>query len=167
MSITIEKARPEDAEKLLAYLKQIGGETDNLSFGKEGLPFSVEAEAEYIAGMTDSHNDVMLLAKENGEIVGDASLHRLPRRMNHRGELGISVVKSHWNRGIGSRLLSEILAFARENRFEIIDLEVRSNNAAAIHLYEKHGFQRIFTYKGFMKINGESVDAEYMCLLLN
>ena len=34
---TIERARPEDAAALLEYLKIIGGETDNLSFGPEGV----------------------------------------------------------------------------------------------------------------------------------
>ena len=38
---TIERARPEDAAALLDYLKIIGGETDNLSFGPEGVPLSV------------------------------------------------------------------------------------------------------------------------------
>ena len=37
MNILITKAMPEDAKKLLEYLKKIGGETDNLTFGSEGL----------------------------------------------------------------------------------------------------------------------------------
>lgn len=35
MSVIIEKARAEDEKALLGYLKQIGSETDNLTFGKE------------------------------------------------------------------------------------------------------------------------------------
>ena len=54
MSIRIEKAIPSDAAKLLEYLKQVGGETDNLTFGSEGMPFSVEAEAEFISSMENS-----------------------------------------------------------------------------------------------------------------
>lgn len=38
----IREATPEDAEKIIAYLAQVGGETDYLSFGKEGLPISTE-----------------------------------------------------------------------------------------------------------------------------
>ena len=34
----IREAAPKDAEKIIAYLAQVGGETDYLSFGKEGLP---------------------------------------------------------------------------------------------------------------------------------
>ena len=37
MSIRIEKAVPSDAAKLLEYLKQVGGETDNLTFGPDIL----------------------------------------------------------------------------------------------------------------------------------
>lgn len=37
-AFTITRARPEDAAALLDYLKIVGGETDNLSFGAEGVP---------------------------------------------------------------------------------------------------------------------------------
>ena len=39
MGIIIEKATPSDAAMLLEYLKKVGGETDNLTFGPEGMPF--------------------------------------------------------------------------------------------------------------------------------
>ena len=45
----ITQAWPEDAAALLDYLKCIGGETDNLSFGPEGVPLDVEAETQYLA----------------------------------------------------------------------------------------------------------------------
>ena len=137
MSIRIEKAIPSDAAKLLKYLKQVGGETDNLTFGPEGMPFSVEAEAEFISSMENSIDNIMLLAKCDDKIVGCASLNRLPRRMKHRGDFAISVAKDYWNNGIGSQLLSNIIAFAKGNNFEIIDLQVRSDNKSAIHFYEK------------------------------
>ena len=126
MSIVIEKAMPPDAKALLDYLKQVGGETENLTFGAEGLPVDQEAEARYLAQMKSSKDDVMLLAKENGKIIGTASLNRLPRRMSHRGDFSISVLKEYWNQGIGSRLLEQILVFAREHHFTILDLQVRS-----------------------------------------
>ena len=46
--IIIKEALPEDAEARIAYSKQVGSETDNLSFGKEGFPVSVEDEQEAI-----------------------------------------------------------------------------------------------------------------------
>ena len=97
----IERAQPEEAAALLDYLKIIGGETDNLSFGA------------------------------------------------------------------ASALMEAILAFARENSFEQLNLEVRSDNARAIHLYEKYGFQKLCTFPNFFKINGEPIDFDLMNLELN
>ncbi len=166
MNIKIEKASPLDAKEILTYLKQVGGETDNLTFGAEGLPFSVEAEAEYIADMENSVDNIMLVAKEGGKIIGIASLNRLPRRMSHRGDFGVSVAKTYWNMGIGSMLMTEIIKFAKLNEFEIIDLQVRGDNANAIHLYEKFGFKKIGTHSAFHKVNNNNIPFDFMSLEL-
>ena len=164
MEIVIQKAAPADAEELLKFLKQVGGETDNLTFGGEGLPFTAEAEADYLRQMENSRDEMMLVAKADGRIVGNASLSRLPRRMGHRGDFSVCVAKEYWNKGIGSRLLSEILKFAKEQAFEIIDLQVRSDNLQAIHLYEKFGFQKIGQHPAFFKIGNEEISFDYMTL---
>ena len=164
MSIKIAKASPADAATILEYLKQVGGETDNLTFGAEGMPFSVEAEEAFLSGIEDSCDDIMLIAKDNEKIIGCASLSRLPRRMKHRGDFAVSVAKEYWNQGIGSRLLCKVLEYAKENAFEIIDLQVRSDNSGAIHLYEKYGFQKIGTHPAFFKIYGEDISFDSMYL---
>jgi len=166
MSIIFKRASSADAAKLLEFFKQIGGETGNLTFGQEGLPISVEAEAAFISKMEDSHDNIMLVAKENEKIVGTASLNRMPRRMSHRGEFSVSVAKKYWNQGIGSQLLSEILNFARDNAFEIIDLQVRSDNKRAIHIYKKFGFQKAGVHPAFFKIDNEYISFDYMYLKL-
>lgn len=166
MSIVIEKASPADAAAYLDYMKQIGGETDNLSFGGEGLSCTAEEEAAYFKGLEGSRDEVIFVARDGGRIVGDASLSRLPRRMQHRGDLGIAVVREYWNSGVGSRLLEEVIRFAGENSFRVIDLQVRSDNAAAIHLYEKFGFQRLGTHPSFFQMEGEEIPFDYMYLTL-
>ena len=166
MNLTIEKARPEDAAEILDFLKLIGGETDNLTFGAEGMPFTAQAEAEYIKSLENSCDGVMLIAKNDGRIIGSASLNRLPRRMSHRGDFSVAVVREYWNCGVGGKLLNAIVDFARENSFEIIELQVRSDNLSAIRLYEKHGFQKICTYPSFFKIGNEFYDADYMSLVI-
>ena len=164
MEILIEKATHKYAAEILQYLKQIGSETDNLSFGSEGLPFTTESEAKYLSQIENSCDEIMLIAQNNGKIVGNASLNRLPRRMNHRGDLSVSVLKEYWNYGIGSRLLLEIIDFAKNNSFEVIDLQVRSDNLAAIHLYKKFGFEKIGAHPAFFKIGGKEISFDYMCL---
>ena len=63
--------------------------------------------------------------------------------------------------------METILAFAKENGFEQLNLEVRSSNARAIHLYEKYGFRKLCTLPHFFKINGEYIDFDLMNLELN
>ena len=166
MSIIINNATPADAAEILAYLAQIGGETDNLTFGSEGLPFSAEAEAEYIAGFANSTESIMLVARMGDRIVGTADLNRQPRRMSHRAELGISVLRDYWGQGIATSLMERLIAFAKENDIEIIDLEVRSDNARAIRLYERFGFRKLCTYPRFFKIGDTYHDFDLMCLSL-
>ena len=86
--------------------------------------------------------------------------------MSHRGVFGISLKKAWWGCGAASALTEAILAFVRENGFEQLDLEVRSSNARAIHLYEKYGFRKLCTFPNFFKINGEHFDFDLMILEL-
>lgn len=44
---------------------------------------------------------------------------------------------------------------------------MRSDNARAIHLYEKYGFQKLCTFPNFFKINGKPIDFDLMNLELN
>lgn len=160
----IVRAQEQDAAALLEYLKIVGGETENLSFGVEGVPLNVEAEQAYLDVQVQSHNNIQLLAKVNGEIIGTASLNRQQNRMSHRAEFGISVKKAWWGCGVASTLMKYILAFARETGVEQINLEVRSDNNRAIALYKKFGFHKLCTFPGFFKINGELVDFDFMNL---
>ena len=65
----IREAVPEDAEKLIAFLVQVGGETDYLSFGKEGLPVSTEAEKKLIQSIKEGEHSVLYLAWKGEEII--------------------------------------------------------------------------------------------------
>ena len=164
MAITIERATPADASALLDFLKLVGSETDNLTFGAEGLPFSVESEEQFLRSIEHSTDEFMFVAKDNNRVVANASLSRLPRRMQHRGDFSVAVLKKYWNQGIGSQLLQEIISIAKEHNFTTIDLQVRSDNLPAIHVYEKYGFQIIGTHPAFFKLNNKDISFDYMYL---
>lgn len=166
MSITIQRAIVSDAAAILEHLRIVGGETDNLTFGAEGMPFSVEAEEQFIAQLQDSTEGLMLVAKDDEKVVAVATLNRQPRRMNHRGEFGLSVQKAYWNQGIGSRMLEETITFAKQNNFAIIDLQVLSENKRAIHMYEKFGFKKIGTHPKYHKVGDRFDAADFMWLEL-
>lgn len=162
--IVLREAQPEDAEKLLAYMKTIGGESDNLSFGPEGLPITAEHERFFLQGLQEDPQSVFYCAWKGAELVGTGSVSSLPRRMRHRAELAVSVVKAEWGSGIGSMLMAELIAYARHHGIEILNLEVRADNARAIRLYEKFGFRHIGTSPAFFKIGSTYADFELMYL---
>ncbi len=162
--IIIREAMPDDAEKIIAYTKRIGGESDNLTYGAEGLPMTVDKEIGFLNSMKENEHSVFYSAWSGSDLVGTANLSGMPRRMSHRAELGISVLKSEWNKGIGALLMQHIIDYAKAHGIEIINLEVRSDNQAAIHLYEKFGFINTGKIPAFFKIGNEYVDFDIMSL---
>lgn len=166
MPFVIVRAQPEDTVELLEYFKLVGGETENLGFGAEGMPVSFAAECAALREQVNSADRVQYLAKAGGRIVGDASLDRRHGRMSHRGELGITVRKSYWGSGAASALMEAVIAFARKNGFEQLNLEVRSDNIRAIRLYEKYGFRKLCTFPAYFKIEEKNIDFDLMNLEL-
>ena len=167
MFYTIDRITPEDAKDLLEYFKLIGGESDNLSFGKEGLPFTIEQEQKYIVDNINFIENALFIAKKDGEIIGNSSFSSLSGRYSHRGEISVTVLKQYWNCGVGSELIKQAIKFAKEcSEIEVISLEVRSDNISAIALYRKFGFEQIGHYRKFMKINEAYYDADLMNLYI-
>lgn len=65
----IRRGMPEDAEKIIKYLKIIGTETDNLTFDG-GISITVEQEREYLNMAYNSSRSLYLIAVENDEVIG-------------------------------------------------------------------------------------------------
>lgn len=84
----------------------------------------------------------------------------------HIGRLGMGVKIEHRRQGIGRRLLSECIRAARAWGIEKIELEVYSDNGAAIHLYESEGFEKEGLRKCSRKLEGKYQDVQIMGLLL-
>ena len=162
--LTIMQAEKEDAGALLKYRDAIGAESDNLTFGREGSGMTLEAQKAFIQRAKESGGSVMYVGKINGEIVALGSITAYDKpRICHRGELGLTVRQSYWNQGIATKMMQALMAFAKKSvSCEIVELEVRSDNKAAIHLYEKFGFRTIGVYGKFIKIGDQYAPANLM-----
>lgn len=166
--IIFREALPSDAAVLVEYLKQIGSESDNMLFGAEGLGISVEDETDFLEKSQLSDRRIFLLAVDGDEIVacGSFSCNTRPRTA-HWGEVGLSVRKAYWRRGIGSALLARLIDFAKNTAHaEMMTLHVRADNVSAIALYEKHGFVRTGVFPRMICIDAQDYDCYQMVRIL-
>lgn len=76
----------------------------------------------------------------------------------------IGVHPAHQGKGIGGALLDDLISEARTRGAERVLLEVRVDNAAAIHLYETRGFTIMGLRKRYYQPEG--IDAHTMSLTL-
>ena len=126
------------------FCQQIGSETDNLSYGEEGVSVSVADEGILLSEIQKSKTSHFLVAEEAGEIVGTCNCSAFrKKRLAHRAEIGIAVKKAYWNQEIGRQLLTRLIAAAQQSGLKVFSLEVRSDNDRAIHLYDSLGFKRL------------------------
>jgi putative acetyltransferase len=108
-----------------------------------------------------------LVAVVDGRVVGNISLHQNqgPRRSDV-AYFGMMVHDDFQNRGVGSALMAAMIELADDwLGVRRIELEVWTDNAAAVHLYEKFGFVIEGTGRQYARRAGELVDAYHMARL--
>ena len=166
--VDIQPAREQDAPYIIEHLNQVGGESDNLLFGKGEFSLSVEQETAWIRTINRSLTSRVVLAVAHDEIVGIGSLvSNVKPRIAHHGELAVSVKQAYWNHGIGRKIIKYLIQFAQANGVtEIIHLGVRADNVRAIRLYQDLGFEEVGRFPGFFKIDGQYYDEILMNLYL-
>ena len=160
----IRSVEPEDAPRMLQYMKIMLGETPFLLRAPEEFEYSLEEEARVLDGRKSDPRSLMLLAEKDGHIIAcaDVQSHGRKSRVWHRAELGISVRKDFWHQGVGSALMERLIAFAAECGYEQIELTVAQKNRRAINLYMKHGFVVYGTRPHGMKYPDGSYDNDYL-----
>lgn len=140
---TIREAAPDDAARVVAYMRVIADEPDNgISFASaDEFPYSVEDERQIIADYAQSPTALFLLAEADGEIISVATCRAGNRGYRHTVELGITVRCDRRNQGVGTAMMRYLIDWARISPdVHRLELQVFPNNARAIHVYEKLGF---------------------------
>ena len=119
----------------------------------------------YAPAMTGT--STLLLGFMGDELAAIASLEGKAReRAAHRANLAITVRQKYWHRGIGTEMMKKLIEHAKAANIAVIETHVRADNASALSLYEKIGFERIGTYRRFFRIGDTDYDAELLNLYL-
>jgi len=163
--ITIRRVRTSDAESLTALMSD-----PEVFGGLLQLPYpSVEAWRTRLAEWdAPGRHDLMLVAEAQSRIVGSAGLHPASPslRRRHALTMGISVASDWQRRGVGSQLMLALLDAAdRWLGCLRIELQVYTDNVAAIALYRKFGFVHEGTHRAYALRDGRYVDSHAMARL--
>jgi RimJ/RimL family protein N-acetyltransferase len=162
MSIVIRPARPEDAAALAALGVAVGREEGGWLLTTDGWR-SIADERRYLRALKRFPDAAVYVADDDGEVVGRLSLARDPHPASrHVADLGLMVAATHRRRGLGTALLEQAVAWAREVGIRKLELHVFPWNEAAIRLYETFGFEREGLRKSHYLRDGEYVDAILM-----
>ncbi|KGM36809.1 GNAT family N-acetyltransferase [Streptococcus sinensis] len=141
--LALREAEQTDAETLIAFLNQVGAESDYMTLDEAGILMDEGQMASFIQHQTESENQLYLLALLDDEIVGLVSITAdFHERIRHIGQVFIVVKKAFWNQGLGRILLEEALAWAENNSIlRRLELTVQVRNERAVHLYKELGFE--------------------------
>jgi putative acetyltransferase len=162
VSVVIRPARPEDAAALAALGLAVGREEGAWLLTSDGWR-SVAGERRYLRALKRFPDAAVYVADEDGDVVGRLSLARDPHPASrHVADLGLMVAATHRRRGLGTALLEQAVAWARDVGVRKLELHVFPWNEPALHLYETFGFEREGVRKGHYLREGEYVDAILM-----
>jgi putative acetyltransferase len=162
MTILIRRASPKDAAAYARFMSH-----PEVFSSLMQMPFTDEEvwRTRLTEGCAPGKTDLPLAAEMNGEVVGSAGLHPVgvALRRRHALTLGISVAPEVQGRGVGSTLMVAMCDYADNWLGALrIELTVYTDNARAIALYRKFGFEIEGTFRGYAMRDGRYADAYAM-----
>ncbi len=110
----------------------------------------------------------LLGAWRTASLLGTIGCEREARlKVRHIGHVvGMMVRADARGAGIGALLLEACIAEARHAGLEMLTLTVTAENAAAVRLYERHGFAPYGTLRRALKVAGRYHDKLHLALVL-
>lgn len=161
--LTVRSLCTEDAEALEVFRCATYSETHFMARYPEECT-SLEAVQKGLAGSESSALNFEVGAFSGTKLVGKFGVAQVRPHIKyrHRAVMGISVLKEAWGGGLGSFLMQLAVDQAKANGFEQLELGVCSDNARAIHLYEKFGFERCGTMPHAFKLKDGTYRDEIM-----
>ena len=138
----IRNLEVDDARADFDLFQTTHGETDFLTSYPDENAYDEEGQRARLERAVASERDVELGAFVKGRLLGTVSVEAVGslQKVRHRCEIGISVLREAWGRGIGRILMDSALECAREMGFAQVELEVVGDNERAIGLYRSLGF---------------------------
>jgi len=163
---TLRRAHPDDAPAFVRMMEapEVFANVLQVPYPDQAFWRKRLEDQQLKPGSTDIH----LVALVDGEMVGSAGLHAASWavRRRHAMSLGITVARQWHGRGIGSALMAALCRHADDWAGVLrLELTVFADNAAAIGLYRKFGFETEGLLRAYALRDGQYVDTLSMARL--
>jgi putative acetyltransferase len=163
MIVTVRRTEPSDYEAVQRIFT-----SPKVIWGTLQLPFPSAEEWRKRLAEPPEGLFSLVACVENNEVVGQLGLHTSPSRprRRHAGQIGMAVRDDWQGKGVGTALMQAAIDLA-DNWLNLmrLEIEVYTDNAPAIRLYEKFGFAIEGTLVDFAFRDGQYVDTYTMARL--
>ena len=100
----------------------------------------------------DFEHVIPLVALDGNRIVGDGTLHLATHGwMQHVGHIRLVTARTHRHMGLGALITRELVALATERHIEKLQAHVIEDNAGAVKMFERAGFEQVAVLKDMVK----------------
>ena len=144
--VTIRPLRPEDGAELLQFFLRVP-EEDRFYLNNDVTASEVIQE---FTGNINMEQTIPLVAVSGDKIVADSTLHRSRRAARrHVGELRVVVDPEYRSRGLGARLIDELIQLGVDLGLERLAFElVDTREQPAIQAAKAAGFEEVAVLEG-------------------
>lgn len=162
--IAVRLARPDDAEAT-RQIYNLSVTTSTVTF--DLVPRTLEAQLEWLGARSGAHA-VLVAEDADGTLVGFASLSpwRYRPAYSTSVEDSVYVHEDHQGRGIGRRLLTELVDVARAHGFHAVFARIVGGHSSSVALHAALGFEHVGVEREVGRKFGRWLDVTVMELLL-
>jgi len=164
MNLKLRSATTNDLEKILEIVNySILHTTANYSYDIQTL----EVQIKWFEDKKDKNLPVVV-ADLDGEVVGFGSYGQFREKIGYQYtiEHSVYVVDHVIGKGIGSKLLTELIRLAKEQGYHVMIGAIDAENAGSIAFHERFGFVTTGTIREVGYKFGHWLDLVFMQLIL-
>jgi RimJ/RimL family protein N-acetyltransferase len=165
--VTIREILPDDAARFLELCLNLDAETSFMMYEPGERQTTVAGQRDIIEQIRSTAHSTIIVADTGRELAGYVAANGGEfNRVRHTAYIVAGVRQAYAGQGIGTLLFTALDEWARTTELRRLELTVRADNAAAIHLYQKMGYDIEGTKRDSLLVVDELVDELYMAKLL-